>query len=226
MKFCQGMMLLIANTKANLEPGASLEAQLVKTLPAVRRPRFNSWVRKICWRRDRLPSPVFMDFPGSSAGKESTSNSEDLGSIPGLGRSSGEGKGYALQHSSLENSLDCIVHGASKSWTWLTFTFTFILVPYCFDYCSYVRSFEIGMCGSSNFAGVFVCFLIWFWLLWASWHYVWIWRWTFPFLQKRPLKFWQGSHWICKHFGDIAILTILKSSSPRIRDVFSFTGLL
>ena len=61
-----------------------------------------------------------MDFPGSSAGKESTSNSEDLGSIPGLGRSSGEGKGYALQHSSLENSLDCIVHGAAKSWTQLS----------------------------------------------------------------------------------------------------------
>ena len=43
----------------------------------------------------------------------------DLGSIPELGRSPGEGKGYPLQYSFLENSMDCIVHGVSKSWTWL-----------------------------------------------------------------------------------------------------------
>ena len=48
-------------------------------------------------------------FPGSSAGKESACNVEDLGSIPGLGRSPGEGKGYPLQYSDLENSMDCIV---------------------------------------------------------------------------------------------------------------------
>ena len=41
----------------------------------------------------------------------------DLGSIPGLGRSLGEGMGYPLQYSSLENSVDCIVHGVTKSWT-------------------------------------------------------------------------------------------------------------
>ena len=59
-----------------------------------------------CWRRDRLPTPVFLGFPCGSAGKESTCNMGDLGSIPGLGRSSGEGKGYPLQHSGLENSMD------------------------------------------------------------------------------------------------------------------------
>jgi len=48
--------------------------------------------------------------------KESTRNARDLGSIPGLGRSPGEGKGYPLQYSGLENSVDCIVHGA-KIWT-------------------------------------------------------------------------------------------------------------
>ena len=53
-------------------------------------------------------------FPCGSAGKESTSNAGDLGSIPGLGRSPGEGKGYPLQYSGLENSMDCIVHGVSK----------------------------------------------------------------------------------------------------------------
>ena len=44
----------------------------------------------------------------------------DLGSIPGLGRSPGEGKGYPLQYSGLENSTDCVVHGVTKSQAWLS----------------------------------------------------------------------------------------------------------
>ena len=56
-----------------------------------------------------------MGFPGGSAGKETTCNAEDLGSIPGLGRSPGEVKGYPLQYSDLENSMDGIVHGVTKS---------------------------------------------------------------------------------------------------------------
>jgi len=71
-----------------------------------RRPQSDSWVRKICWRRDRLPTPVFLGFPGGSAGKESACNVGDLGSLPGLERSPGEGNGYPLQHSGLENSMD------------------------------------------------------------------------------------------------------------------------
>jgi len=58
-------------------------------------------------------------FPCGSHGKESVCNVGDLGSIPGLGRFSGEGKGYPLQYSGLENSMDCIVHGVAKSWTQL-----------------------------------------------------------------------------------------------------------
>ena len=54
-------------------------------------------------------------FPCGSAGKESACNMGDLGSIPGLGGSPGEGKGYPLQYSVLENSMDCIVHGVAKS---------------------------------------------------------------------------------------------------------------
>ena len=54
------------------------------------RPQFDSWVKKICWRRDKLPTPVFLAFPCVSAGKESTCNVGDLGSISGLGRSPGE----------------------------------------------------------------------------------------------------------------------------------------
>ena len=84
-----------------------------------RRPWFYSWVGKIHCRRDRLPTPVFLGFPCGSSGKESTCNAGDLGLIPGLGRSPGEGKGHPLQYSGLENSMDCIVHGAAKSWTWL-----------------------------------------------------------------------------------------------------------
>ena len=53
----------------------------------------------------------------TSAGKESVCNAGDLGSIPGLGRSPGEGKGYPLQYSDLENSMDCVVHGVANSWT-------------------------------------------------------------------------------------------------------------
>ena len=81
-------------------------------------PQFNSWVRKIHWRRDRLPTPVFLGFPGGSAGKESTSNAGDVGSISGLGRYPGERKGYPFQYSALENSMDCIVHRVTKSHTW------------------------------------------------------------------------------------------------------------
>ena len=54
-------------------------------------------------------------FPGGSAGKESTCNVGDLGSIPGLGRSPGEWNGYPLQYSGLEGYVDCIVHGVAKS---------------------------------------------------------------------------------------------------------------
>ena len=82
-----------------------------------KRPWFNSWVRKTPWRRDRLPTSVFFGFPGGSAGKESACNAGDLGWIPGLGRSPGERKGYPLQYSGLENSVDCTVHGVAKSQT-------------------------------------------------------------------------------------------------------------
>ena len=66
---------------------------------------------------DRLPASVFLALPFGSAGKESACNEGDLGSIPGLGRSLGEGKGYPHQYSGLENSMACIVHGAAKSQT-------------------------------------------------------------------------------------------------------------
>ena len=64
-------------------------------------------------------------FYNSSVGKESACNAGDLDLIPGWGRSPGERKDYPLQYSGLENSMDCIVHGVTKSQTWLSdFYFT------------------------------------------------------------------------------------------------------
>ena len=142
-------------------PDSSVGKKKKKIHLQCRRPWFDSWVGKICWRRDRLPTPVFLGFPGGSTAKESACNAGDPGSIPELGRSTregngyrlqygqpfqyswaslvaqlvknlpamretwvqslafrrspGEGKGYPLQYSGPENSMDCIVHGVAKS---------------------------------------------------------------------------------------------------------------
>ena len=77
---------------------------------------------------------MIVDFPGGSEGKESVYNVEDLGFIPGSGRSPGEENGNSLQYSCLENSMDkepggiqsvrevwwVTVHGVSRSWSWLS----------------------------------------------------------------------------------------------------------
>ena len=74
---------------------------------------------------------VYLGFPCGSAGKESTCNEGGLGLIPGLERSPGEGKGYPLQDSGLENSIECIVHGVTKSQTRLSdFHFISLLHPH------------------------------------------------------------------------------------------------
>ena len=87
-----------------------------------RRPQFNSWVRKIPWRRDRLPIPVFLGCPCGSAGKESTCNVGDLLSIPGLERSLGEGK---VTHSSiLAWRIPWTVCSMGSQRIGVTFTFT------------------------------------------------------------------------------------------------------
>ena len=84
-----------------------------------RRPWFDSWLGMICWRRDRLPTPVFLGSPCGSSGEEPARSAGDLRLIPGLGRSPGEGKSYPLQYSGLENSMDSIVHRVAKSQTGL-----------------------------------------------------------------------------------------------------------
>ena len=63
---------------------------------------------------------MYLAFPSGLDNKESACNAGGPGSIPGLGRSPGEGKGYPLQDSGLENSIDCIDHGVIKSQTQLS----------------------------------------------------------------------------------------------------------
>ena len=57
---------------------------------------------------------MLLGFPGGSDDKESACNAGDPSSIPGLGRSPGEGKGFPLQYSGLEDSMDYIVHGSQR----------------------------------------------------------------------------------------------------------------
>ena len=104
---------------------ASLVAQLIKNLPAMQETPVRFLGQEDPLRRDRLPTPVFLGFPGGSDSKESTCNAGDLGSIPGLGRSPGEGNGYPLQYSCLEYPMDrgawrATVHRVTKSQTRLS----------------------------------------------------------------------------------------------------------
>ena len=82
---------------------ASWVAQVVKNPPAMQKTLDQFLVRKILWRRDRLPTPVFLGFPGGSDSKELACNVGDLGSLTGLGRSPGGGHGNPLQYSCVEN---------------------------------------------------------------------------------------------------------------------------
>ena len=114
---------------------ASLIAHLVKNPPAMQETLVRFLGREDPLGSDRLPTPVSLDFPCGSAGKESACNVGDLGSILGLEISPGEGKGYPLQYSCLENPMDrgarqATVHGVAKSWTWLSdFNFFLSMVP-------------------------------------------------------------------------------------------------
>ena len=117
--------ILSNKTIVNLGFGASPIAQLVKNLHVMQETPV-----QFLGQEDLLQkiTPIFLGFPCGSAGKESACNVGDLGLTPELGRSPGEGKGYPLQYSGLENSMDCIVHEVTKSWTQLSdFHFHFSL---------------------------------------------------------------------------------------------------
>ena len=116
-KTCVGTLLVVQWLRLLLMQGPqyrSLVRELRSHTPHMRNKKINKAIT------------LQLGFPCGSAGKESTCNAGDLGFIPGLGRSPGEGKGYPLQYSGLENSMDCIVHGVANSWTRLR-DFHFIL---------------------------------------------------------------------------------------------------
>ena len=137
-----------------------LISQLNKELTTLHKIAFDSWIRKICWRRDRLPTPAFLGFPCGSAGKESACNAGDLHSLPGLGRSLGEGKGYTLQYSGLENSIDCLVHGVPNSQTRLSNFHSLTHVPQHL-LTSIIYSFAQHLqCENSRKAKIFFCSLL------------------------------------------------------------------
>ena len=86
------------------------------------------------------------EAPCGSDGKESTCNVGDLALIFGLGRSRGEGKRHPLQYSGLENSMDCVVRGVTKSWTWLSHFHFLKLLQLCPTLCN---SMDQSLLGSS-----------------------------------------------------------------------------
>ena len=94
---------------------ASPVAQLVKNLPTMQETQVQSlgW-EELLEKGMATHSSILWGLSGSSDGKASACNVEDLGSIPGLGRSPGEKKGYSLQYCGLENFMDCIVHGVTR----------------------------------------------------------------------------------------------------------------
>ena len=80
----------------------------------------------------------------------------DLGLIPGLGRPPGEGKGYPFQYSGLENSVDYIVHGVAKSWTWLSnFHFYWHISPWVYPISDSLAFLGLGGYFLSNVREVF-----------------------------------------------------------------------
>ena len=99
---------------------ASLIAQLVKNPPAMQETlvRFLGWEDML--ENGQATHYSIYGLPRVVAGKKSGCNAGDLGSILGLGRSPGEGKGYPLPYSGLENSMDCIVNGVTKNQTQLS----------------------------------------------------------------------------------------------------------
>ena len=113
-------------------------AQLAKNPPALLETLVQFLSREDLLEKGEATHSCILGFPCGSAGKESACSPGNRGLIPGLGRSPGEGKGYPLQYSGLENSTDCIVHGVAKSWIQLSiFHFHFFMYI-----CIYLASVE------------------------------------------------------------------------------------
>ena len=107
-------------------------------------------------------------FPCGSSGKESACNVGDLGSIPGLGRSPGERKGYPLYYSGLENFMDCIVHRIAKSQTRLS-NFYFHSFSYLDRVWEHFINFYAYIKRMLEWAGTSSCIGMWILYRWATW---------------------------------------------------------
>ena len=102
---------------------ASLIAQLVKNPPAMQETPVQFLGQEDPLEKGWATHSSILGLPFGLAGKESACNAGDLGSIPGLGRFPGEGKGYPLQYSGLEYSMDCIVI-ESDTTEWLSLSYS------------------------------------------------------------------------------------------------------
>ena len=147
---------------------------------------------------------TLVEFHSDSDGKESACNAGDLGSIPGSGRSPGEGNGYLCQYSSLENSMDrgtwwTTVHGVTKSWTWVELiiewksrhwkkSHKYIIVLSCLMFSLSLVSVTCGQLWSKNIKlnsrnNLEVVNILPFWVLWLgleSLYSVLSWMWIIP----------------------------------------------
>ena len=115
---------VVENIYSQTESWASLVAQLVKNKLTMQQTTVRFLGREVPLEKEQATLEAthssVLGLLDGSVGGESFCIARDLGLIPGLGRSPGEGKGYALQYSGLENFMDCIVHRVAKSWTQLS----------------------------------------------------------------------------------------------------------
>ena len=114
---------------------ACLIAQLIKNPPAMQETPVQFLGLEDTLEKGLATHSSILGLLSGSAGKESICNGRDLGSIPGLGRSSGEGKGSPLPYPGLENSLGCIVHGVTKSQVRLSLFFSYAYLCECVLSC-------------------------------------------------------------------------------------------
>ena len=152
------------------------------------------------WSLVPLPSLIKnlkKGFLCASAGKKSICNVGDLDSIPGLGRSPGEGNSYPLQYPGLENSMDCIVHGVSKSQTrlWASLTSVGIITSLkkIFPYQWSISNNSLSHSPFSSVSKERLCLQLCFKLRWGSFKHVrplvceWKWWMSYPDLSPKPL---------------------------------------
>ena len=102
-RLCYGVCASQERINVSVVPGLPLWLSWLRICLQCRRTWYDSQVGKIPWRRDRVPTPVFLGFSGGSDGVESSYSVVELGSIPGLGRSPGGGHGNPLQCSCLNH---------------------------------------------------------------------------------------------------------------------------